>query len=118
MSKILIVDDDAMMLRMAGFILKKKGYETVTALSGGEALNVIGSDRIDLVFLDVEMPGMNGLQTLETLRGQPETAGLPVCLMSETVDETIQTQAETLHAVGVIMKPLNPEQMLGIAASV
>ena len=71
MSKhILVVDDDAMNVRMAEFILKQQQYQVLKASSGMECLEVLKNQPVDLVLLDIEMPGMNGMQTLEQIRGE------------------------------------------------
>lgn len=112
MSKLLIVDDDPMMLRIASFILKKGGHEALTAASGEEALGVIRAEHPAMVFLDVEMPGMSGTEVLAAIRGDAALAETPVCLMSGTVTEALQTQAASLGAAGVIGKPLQADEIL------
>ena len=66
--RILLVDDDAMNLRMAQVILKKTPYEILSASSGAECLRLLGEQPVDLVLLDIEMPDMNGIETLEKIR--------------------------------------------------
>ncbi|MBR1724183.1 MAG: response regulator [Ruminococcus sp.] len=108
--KVLFIDDDSMMLRMAGFILKKGGHEAFTAESGAEGLRLIEEWRPELVFIDVEMPQMNGFETLEAIKKSGNTE-LRVCMMSGTVNDEITEQALRLGAEGVIEKPLNAAEV-------
>ncbi|MBR4622714.1 MAG: response regulator [Ruminococcus sp.] len=111
--KVLIIDDDSMILRMAGFILKKGGHEAVAAGSGEEGISLAGESAFDMVFVDVEMPGMNGFETLEKLKAGP-CGDIRVCMMSGTVTDEVRQKASQLGAVGVIGKPLDAAEVLGI----
>jgi CheY-like chemotaxis protein len=64
MTRILIIDDDRSALLLYEMVLREEGYEVVTAVSGPEGLELMKSERPDLVVLDVSMPGMNGLEVL------------------------------------------------------
>lgn len=118
MRKILITDDDPMMLRMASFILKKSGHEVLTAYNGIETVAIAAAEQPDLLFLDIEMPDTDGLKTLKMLREQAETAEMPVCLMTGTVTDAIRRQAEALGVVDIICKPLQADALNSIAASI
>ncbi len=111
MSKVLVIDDDPMILRMAGFILKKGGHTAVSAQSGQQGLDIVSGDDIDFVFIDCEMPGMSGFETLEKLKAQ---CGTPVCLMTGTLTESTREKALALGALDCIGKPINAQQMLSV----
>ena len=111
MKRILFIDDDAMILRMAGFIMKKCGCEALTASSGEEGTALAVSESPDMVFVDMEMPGMDGFETLVQLKAQ---AAAPVYMMSGTVTEENRKRAEELGACGVISKPLNAAEVMSI----
>lgn len=117
MSRIMFIDDDSMMLRMAGFIMKKAGHEALTASSGEEGLSKLAADKPDMVFIDIEMPGMNGIEVLEKIKADGSLAGIPVCLMSGTVTDEIKAKAADLGAVGVIGKPLNAGEVTGVISA-
>jgi DNA-binding response OmpR family regulator len=81
-AKILIADDDPFLLRLVGYLLGKEDYEIVTAMDGEEALERVETEKPDLVILDVMMPGIDGLEVCRRLRSQPETAALPIVMLS------------------------------------
>ena len=82
MAKILIVDDDALMIRMYQTKFKSDGYSVETAADGEECLSKIGSSKPDLVLLDIMMPEPDGMEVLETLKRQPETSEIPVVMLT------------------------------------
>lgn len=106
--RVLCVDDDADILAVVSLALRTLGGLTVlVAGSGVEALGVLKKERVDLVLLDVMMPGMDGLQTLASIREDPLTAGLPVVLMTARVQLYEQSRPPAgVHAV--IAKPFDP----------
>lgn len=112
MSKtILVVDDDAMNLKMAEFMLKQKGYTIEKATSGEECLEKLQLTTYDLVLLDVEMPGMNGIQTLEKIRETENGKDLLVCFLSADADINTMEAAQRLGAKDYIKKPFLPQDL-------
>ena len=110
---ILVVDDDAMNLKMAEFILKKQGYDVKTVNSGQGCLDYLAEAVVDLVLLDLEMPGMNGIEALEHIRQREELAEIPVAFLSASTNQTDMQKAEKLGAVDFINKPFMPPALLG-----
>lgn len=109
--KILVVDDDAMNLRMAEMILKKKGYEVEKADSGQSALAVLQKVPVNLVLLDVEMPGMSGVETLAAIRRQQELAEVPVLFLSASEDMETDVQSGAYAVQGFVKKPILPQKL-------
>lgn len=108
---ILVVDDDAMNLRMTEMILKKKGYDVKKADSGQAALAFLQEETVDLILLDVEMPEMNGIETLDAIRERRELAELPIVFLSSSEDME-QSVANGEYAVqGFIPKPILPQKL-------
>ena len=103
MIKVLVIDDDPIMLKMAGMILKKAGCETVSALSADEGEALISSEQPDLVLADNEMPDRSGMELFEKLREQGSR--LSLCIMTGTVTDELTEQAARLGA-DCISKPL------------
>lgn len=105
MARILVVDDESAFCTLLRIALVQAGYEVVTANSGPEALAVLAGQRIDLVTLDVIMPGMSGLRTLELMRERwPDMPVLVISGLSRPSDEiqAIKAGAEYLR------KPVAP----------
>ncbi|MBE5946221.1 MAG: response regulator [Lachnospiraceae bacterium] len=108
MGKILVVDDDAMNLRMAEFMLGKKGHEVVKAESGSEAIEMLSKDSFDLVLLDIEMPDMDGIETLAKVR-EDACFDTPVAFLSGAED--IEELVEKYQVQGFIKKPFMPQEI-------
>jgi CheY-like chemotaxis protein len=86
MGRILIVDDEPQACAMMARLVKHFGHDSVCRLGGQEALDFIRETPIDLLILDVMMPGMDGMQVLRHLRADPQTASLPVVMFSAVAD--------------------------------
>lgn len=109
---ILVVDDDAMNVRMAEFILKQQQYQVLKANSGMECLEVLKSQQVDLVLLDIEMPGMNGMQTLERIREEEKLLEIPVMFLTASTELEDMENARRLGAAGYVKKPFLPQELL------
>lgn len=114
MERIMFIDDDPMLLRMAGFMMKKCGRQALTAASGDEGVALIKSEHPQMIFLDAEMPEKNGLETLEQIKNDSETAFVPVCIMSGTITDELREKSQLLGAIGLIEKPLQVSQVLEV----
>lgn len=111
MSKcIMVVDDDAMNLKVADLILKQQGYETVLASSGQDALNKLKMSRVDLILLDIEMPEMDGLETFKYL--MLEYIEIPVMFLTASQDPEHEMEAAGLGAADYVKKPFMPQELL------
>ncbi len=108
LTTVLCVDDDPDILAVVSLALRTLGGLTVHAAgSGRDALDVLAREQVDLVLLDVMMPGMDGLETLAAMRRDARTAAVAVVLMTARVQLYEQTQPpEGVHAV--IAKPFDP----------
>ena len=106
---ILVIDDDAMNLKRAEFILMKGGYNVLTAASGREGIEMLKRGVADLTLLDVEMPEMNGIQTLEQIRGDDDICESRVVALTASDDEETRRRMGELGAVGYIKKPFMPQ---------
>lgn len=114
MGKIMFIDDDPMVLRMAGFMMKKSGNQILTADCGKQGIAAAVEQQPELIFVDAEMPEMNGFEVIRQLKADSASAEIPVYMMSGTVtDETI-AEAKRLGAVDIVEKPLNAALILDI----
>ena len=111
--RILIVDDDVMNLKVAESVLKDKDYEVLMAETGMECLGILEKETVDLILLDIEMPGMNGIQTLSEIHKEGMFPDVPVMLLSGTANADYIIKACRLGATGYIKKPLVPQDLSG-----
>ena len=109
---LLIVDDDPAARERLRDIFEKAQYRVVTATEASSALRVLRGVRCDLVALDLEMPGIDGLALCRLLRAQPVTSKLPIIALSESDDEARKVQAFTAGADDYITKPSTPGELL------
>ena len=93
-------------------IFETAQYRVVTATEAASALRVLKGVRCDLVALDLEMPGVDGLALCKLLRAQPTTSKLPIIALSESDDESRKVQAFTAGADDYITKPSTPGELL------
>ena len=109
---LLIVDDDQSSRERLRDIFENADYRVVTATEASSALRVLKGVRCDLVALDLEMPGVDGLTLCKLLRAQPTTGKLPIIALSESDDETRKVQAFSAGADDYITKPSTPGELL------
>lgn len=109
---ILLADDEAHLRTLVRTTLEDPGYRIVEAATGTAALDLIRSERPDLVVLDLMMPGLSGLEVLGRLRGEPETARIPVVMLTATGQDKDRRRALKLGADAYLVKPFSPLELL------
>ena len=112
MSKILVVDDDFMNLRMAELILTKHEYEVIKVESGEKCLEYLKQNSVDLILLDVHMPKMDGFEVLKQLKADEKLVELPVIFLTADNDKKIEIRGLKEGASDFIIKPFIAEVML------
>ena len=108
---ILVVDDDAASCDIAARLLERQGYRTRRAASGPECLKAVEHEPVDLILLDVMMPGMDGFEVCEALRALPAGRGVPIILL--TARDDMDTRLEGMYQ-GVsefLTKPINTHEL-------
>lgn len=109
-ANILIVDDNISLAKTMSLILKRKGHEVVTAPDGPAAIKRIKERPFDLIFMDIKMPLMDGVETYRKIKKiRPETI---VIMMTAYAVEDLVARALKEGAYGIIYKPLNIEEVL------
>ncbi|APG64445.1 two-component system response regulator [Tenacibaculum todarodis] len=107
---ILWVDDEIDLLKPHQLFLEKKGYKVTTSTNGTDAIDLIDEKRFDIVFLDENMPGLTGLETLaEIKQKQPN---LPIVMITKSEEEYIMEDAIGSKIADYLIKPVNPNQIL------
>ncbi len=107
---ILWVDDEIDLLKPHILFLEQKQYQVTTCQSGTEALEVIDDTNFDIVFLDENMPGLTGLETLNEIK--EKRANLPVVMITKSEEEYIMEEAIGNKIADYLIKPVNPNQIL------
>ena len=108
--KLLWIDDEIGLLRPHILFLQGKGYEVETATNGVDALDLCRNTAYDLIFLDENMPGLNGLETLERIKDL--RPAVPVVMITKSEEENIMDMAIGQKIADYLIKPVNPNQIL------
>ena len=111
MERILVIDDDALNLKMADSILRKT-YEVICVKSGREGIDILHQKRIDLVLLDLYMPQMSGMETLEKIRADTGISDTKVVVLTSSGNKSDVMGAIRLGALDFIKKPFFPVELL------
>jgi CheY-like chemotaxis protein len=110
--QVLVIDDDAVVGRSFDRVLSDKGYEVSTALTGEEALKDMESTDYDVVFTDIKMPGMDGIEVAERIKAKcPWT---PVVVITGYGTDENEARASVLGVSGFVRKPLTPAMIENI----
>lgn len=108
--KILWADDEIDMLKAHIIFLEQKGYEVDTTNNGDEALDLIRVTNYDIIFLDENMPGLSGLETLQLIKNLHPR--MPVVMITKSEEETIMEEAIGSNISDYLIKPVKPQQLL------
>ena len=111
--KVLVVDDDPVIARSFDRVLSGKGYAVITARDGNEALRKLRDEKYDVVFTDIKMPGMSGIEVAERIKAtQP---WLPVVIVTGYGTDENEARADAAGVSGFLRTPLSPEMIEGSA---
>lgn len=108
--KVLWADDEIDLLKPHIMFLKEKGYEVVPVISGQDAIDCCRQDAFDIIFLDENMPGLTGLETLAQIK--EFAPNVPVVMVTKSEEESIMNQAIGNKIADYLIKPVNPNQLL------
>jgi len=110
--KILIVDDEPDILRTVSFRLEKMGYDILTATNGKEGLEIAHKKKPDLIFLDINMPVMDGYEVCRIIKTDTELKKIPVIFLTVSLPKSIIEKADGFNADDCVTKPFEPEVLL------
>ncbi len=111
MPTILVVDDHEEIREALAEILEEEGHEVLQAVDGLDALKVVAARLPDVILLDIAMPGMDGLETLQRLKDQPESSNLPVIMVTAQGDRQNMVRAVQLGVRDYVTKPWEPGEV-------
>ncbi|HHC71353.1 MAG TPA: response regulator [Thiotrichales bacterium] len=112
MARVLIVDDSPTEIHVLKSILEKNGYDVVSATSADSGIALAKSEQPDLILMDIVMPGMNGFQATRQLSKAPETASIPVIIVTTKDQETDRVWGLRQGAKDYITKPVEEAELV------
>ena len=113
MRSVLIVDDDPFIRKLVATTLGDVGhYKLVEAGDGREAIDLAFSEPPEIVFLDIDMPGLDGFEACRRLRARPETSGITIVMLTAAAGPEAEREAEDAGADLFLTKPFSPLELL------
>jgi two-component system alkaline phosphatase synthesis response regulator PhoP len=109
---VLIVEDEQDILQLVKHYLEKEGFRPITAISGLDALKKVKEEKPDLVVLDLMLPEMDGLEVCKRLRSGPDTAMLPILMLTAKAEESDTIVGLELGADDYVTKPFSPKALV------
>ncbi|NJD92001.1 MAG: response regulator [Geobacter sp.] len=108
---ILIVEDEESLLKLESILLASKGYRVTAVSDGTAALKAVAGDRPDLVLLDIMMPGIDGFEVCKRIKSAPETASIPVVMLTAKKSTFDQTRGLEAGAAAYVTKPFKSQKI-------
>lgn len=112
MTTILIVEDNPMNMKLARDILEAKGYTVITAENGEDGVRVATEQRPNLVLMDIQLPGIDGVEAFAQLRADPSTAAVPVIAFTASVTATDRSRVADAGFDAFVSKPIDLKSFL------
>ena len=111
-SKILVIDDEADLVELVAYNLRKEGFEVSSASDGEEALTKIRKGKFNLLILDLMLPGIQGMELCRILRNDPKTKNLPIIMLTAKGEEIDKIVGLEMGADDYIAKPFSPRELV------
>lgn len=111
MARIVVADDEADIRRLVAFTLKRRGHDVLEADGGDTVLELVRTELPDAIVLDVMMPGMTGLEVARILSTEPETARIPIIILSAKGQAAEVDQGLAAGAHAYLVKPFAPQDL-------
>ena len=118
MKTILAVDDSATMREMVAFVLESAGYRVIEAEDGAQGLDRANANSCDLVITDQNMPNMDGLTLVRSLRELRDYKSIPILLLTTESSDSMKAQGRAAGATGWLVKPFDPATLLEVVQKV
>jgi len=118
MHSILAVDDSASMRQMVSFTLKNAGFAVTEAVDGMDAWEKAQQRDFTLVLTDQNMPRMDGLTLIKSLRGMPQYASTPILMLTTESSDAMKSQGRAAGATGWLVKPFDPQKLIEVVRKV
>ena len=115
---VLTVDDSASIRQMVAFTLKSAGYDVIEAADGNAGLAQAKSNNVQLVLTDQNLPGMDGLTLIKSLRALPNFKTTPILMLTTESSDAMKAQGRAAGATGWLVKPFDPQKLLEVVRKV
>ena len=112
MSTVLIVEDNEKNMKLARDVLQAKGYRTLEAVTGEEGVRLATEQVPDLVLMDIQLPGINGIEAFKRIRGNAATKSIPVVALTASVTPTDRSAITAAGFDAFLGKPINLKEFL------
>ena len=110
--KALVVDDEIHIVQVVAIKLRNNGFDVRTAENGAVALECVKAEIPDIIVTDFQMPVMSGLELIENLRSEPETADIPVIMLTARGFAIEEEKKQQLNITACLSKPFSPREVL------
>ncbi|MBC7963269.1 MAG: response regulator [Steroidobacteraceae bacterium] len=115
---IMTADDSASVRQMVAFTLKQNGYDVIEAVDGKDALTKLGSQKVDMLLTDLNMPNLDGIGLIKAVRGGTLNRMIPIVMLTTESQDSRKSEGKTAGATGWIVKPFKPEQLIAVVKKV
>jgi two-component system cell cycle response regulator DivK len=112
MSVVLIVEDNEKNMKLARDVLQAKGYSTLEAVTGEDGVRIAKESKPDLVLMDIQLPGISGIEALKALRSDAQTEKIPIAALTASVTPTDRSQIAQAGFDAFLSKPINLKEFL------
>lgn len=110
--RLLVVEDNTFNMRLIEDILEPLQHDIIEAKNGLDAVEMLRHERPDLILLDVLLPGMNGIDVLKHIKGNPQLADIPVVVMTASGDSSVHRQCVEAGCNGFVLRPFTRKVLL------
>ena len=114
MGNILIVDDSSLIRSVASNATKEAGHNPIVATNGQEGLEMMDGHQIDMIFSDINMPIMGGLDMVENIKSNPKYKFIPVIMLTTESNPTLKERGKSLGVKAWMLKPFNKEKFFKV----
>ena len=112
MSTVLIVEDNEKNMKLARDVLQAKGFETIEAITGEEGVKLAKERKPDLVLMDIQLPGINGIEAFKQIRADAKTKSIPVIALTASVTPTDRSAINAAGFDAFLGKPINLKEFI------
>ncbi len=115
---VLAIDDSASIRQMVSFTLKSSGYSVIEAVDGVDGLDKARGKTVNLVLTDQNMPRMDGLTLIKSLRGMTQYKSVPILMLTTESSDAMKAQGRAAGATGWLVKPFDPQKLVEVVKKV